>query len=726
MLHADGQVREALAQPPDASAILERLLAARRISLATARRRVEQTGAGRAAAAPCRAHAARIVERGVPRAGGATVTAVTLASLAPDERAVRLGKAPAQVRVVRYLEELGHPVLEGELLSACECGTSVVGALARKGLVNRFQQNRQTTLRRWELAPPPVPQQLTPHQKAAFDRMVTTVGAQEFRAFLLLGVTGSGKTEVYLRLAAAAVEGGLQSVIMVPEIGLTPALAGQLYARFGERAVVVHSSMAEGERFAAWERARRGRPMWFSAHAPRCGPPCLGSASWWSTKSRMARTSRERIRGTTRATWRSCSANSSAFPCCWRPPHRHWRPALAQQGKLEILELPERVAGGQLPTVELVNLCHEAPEPGEHGQRFLLRRARELLGERLTRGEQTILLVNRRGWAPVILCRECGFEATCPACSIPMTVHRKKGRLLCHYCGQASPIPTACPRCGGEVLDDVGAGTEKIESLIQRTFPQARVAVLDRDTARSPAQLVATLEGFAAGTTDVLVGTQMVSKGHHFPGVTLTIVVNADNLLGFPDFRGAERTFQMLTQVAGRAGRGEQPGEVLIQTYHPDHHAVRAAVNHDVMTFATEELSVPACLPLSTSGADGAGAFRVAVRACRGGRRPGGGRGPRARSDRAPGRGTGPRPTGEAEGQVAPPAPAARTDPGAAASGSRRHQRPVLAEVGASCHRRGSAFDGLGHRTPEQAEPCGACLESLTVQSPRWMVCLGP
>jgi primosomal protein N' (replication factor Y) len=214
----------------------------------------------------------------------------------------------------------------------------------------------------------------------------------------------------------------------------------------------------------------------------------------------------------------------------------------------------------------------------------------ELLQQTVARGEQAILLVNRRGWAPVLLCRDCGHQATCHNCSIPLTVHRRQSALMCHYCGFRREIPQACPRCGGEVLDHVGAGTEKIATRVRELLPGTVVDILDRDTARSPAQLLTTLERFSVGASQVLVGTQMVSKGHHFPAVTLTGVVNADNLLGFPDFRGAERTFHMLTQVAGRAGRGERPGTVVIQTYHPDHYALRAALTHDVKGFAEEEL----------------------------------------------------------------------------------------------------------------------------------------
>jgi primosomal protein N' (replication factor Y) len=572
--------------------LLERLLEARRITVA--RLRTEGWGQKELAemlpALESR-HALRVVERGAGRPPGATVSAVVLAELPPEERARRVGNASAQARVVAWLAELGRPILEGELLAACGCSPGVVTGLVRKGVLQRFRQVRHRDVRRWELAPPPPPTELTEHQTRALDSLVSALGRNEFRAFLLEGVTGSGKTEVYLRLVAAAVARGLQGIVLVPEIALTPALAGQLGRKFGERVAVLHSSMAEGERIAAWESARRGEvdvvagprsALW--APLPRLGVIVVDEEQDASYKQEeepryhardLALTLGQRCR--IPVVLASATASLEVL-------------SLAAQGRVEVLDLPERVAGGRLPEVEVVDLRVEPPESGEHGQRFLSTRLRELLEQTIARGEQAILLVNRRGWAPVLLCRECGHEATCRDCSIPLTVHRRQGALMCHYCGFRREIPEACPRCGGEVLHHVGAGTEKIASRVRELLPDTAVDILDRDTARSPAQLLATLERFSAGESRVLVGTQMVSKGHHFPAVTLTGVVNADNLLGFPDFRGAERTFHMLTQVAGRAGRGERPGTVVIQTYHPDHYALRAALTHDVKGFAEEEL----------------------------------------------------------------------------------------------------------------------------------------
>ena len=577
---------------PAARRLLERVLEARRISVARLRaegwskRELDEL-----LPALAEKHALKVVERGATGPGGSTVSAVVLCDVAPGERARLVGAAPAQARAAAWLVETGRPVLEGELLAACQCSSSVVDALVHKGIVRRFQQARQRKVRRWELTPGPVPETLTTHQQQAVETLSMALGGGEFRAFLLQGVTGSGKTEVYLRVAGAAVQQGMQALILVPEIALTPALAGQLSRTFGERVAVLHSSMSESERLAAWERARRGQvdviagprsALW--APLARLGVVVVDEEQ--DTSYKQEEEPRYHARDLALTIGQRLGIPvvlASATPSLEVL-------ALAAQGRVAVLDLPERVAGGRLPVVEVVDLKGEPPEPGEHGQRFLSRRLREALAETLARGEQTILLVNRRGWAPVLLCRDCGHQVACRDCSIPLTVHRRRAALVCHYCGFHRDIPQACPRCGGEVLDHVGAGTEKIASLVRQLHPGALIDILDRDTARSPAQLLATLERFAAGESTVLVGTQMVSKGHHFPAVTLTGVVNADNLLGFPDFRGAERTFQMLTQVAGRAGRGERPGLVVIQTYHPEHHAVRAALAHDLYGFVEEEL----------------------------------------------------------------------------------------------------------------------------------------
>jgi len=575
-----------------AKQLLERLIEARRITVT----RLHAEGWGRDELKEILGHlatvnAVRVVERGPDERVGLTVSAVALSEISPEERRLRIGNSPAQERVVAWLEALGRPALAGEVLASCHCSAGVISKLVERGVVRRFRQARHWAPRRWELAPPAPPSTLTVHQTEALRVVEGALEERVFRAFLLLGVTGSGKTEVYLRLAQRVVSSGLQALVLVPEIALTPALAGLLGARFGSRVAVLHSSMPEGERFASWQRARLGAvdvvagprsSLW--APLQRLGLIVVDEEQDSSYKQEEEPRYHARdlalVLGQRLGIPVLMASATPSLEVLW----------LAQRGRVKVMELPTRVAGGALPAVELVDLTKERPEPGEHGFCYLSSRVKELLGETVARREQAILLVNRRGWAPVLLCRECGHQESCRDCSIRLTVHRREKALVCHYCSYRRAIPERCSRCGGEVLEDVGAGTEKVASRVSELLPDARVAILDRDTARSPARLLATLERFAAGGTDVLVGTQMVSKGHHFPLVTLTAVVNADNLLGFPDFRGAEKTFQMLTQVAGRAGRGDRPGRVVIQTYHPGHHAIQAAAAHDPRAFAEVEL----------------------------------------------------------------------------------------------------------------------------------------
>jgi len=531
--------------------------------------------------------AVRVVRPRPVKEAGRVVTALALA-----EQGQQPALSEKQKVLVAALQARGGMALEAELLGELGLSRAVADALVKKGLVRRFPQVTKPSPRRWELPPSPPPEQLSAAQGRALEAVRQALGAGGFQAFLLLGVTGSGKTEVYLRACQEVVAGGGQALVLVPEIGLTPKLSGELAARFGSRIAVLHSALPPGERFVLWEKVRRGEvdvvagprsALWAPLNALRL----IVVDEEQDPSYKQEEDPRYHARDLALVLGRNLGIPvllASATPSL----ETYW---LCQRGKVKLLELPERVSGDRLPDVEVVDLAQAPPEPGEHGRRWFSPRLLELLHGTLERGEQAILLVNRRGWAPVLLCRDCGHQLTCRACAIPLTLHRRPHRLVCHYCGWTTSPPSVCPRCQGGLLEDVGAGTEKIAEKLKRRLPGARVDVLDKDTARTPAQLLAALERFARGETQVLVGTQMVSKGHHFPGVTLTAVINADNLLGFPDFRGAERTMQLLVQVAGRAGRGDRSGRVLIQTYHPDHHAVQAARTHNVVPFLEQELT---------------------------------------------------------------------------------------------------------------------------------------
>ncbi len=519
------------------------------------------------------------------------VAAVQLADAPLDRLLEECARAPRQLEVLRWLAEVGRPALAREVTAATGASASTLRAMAGRGVLHRFTQ-LPARRSRWSLRSEETRHELTDEQQVAVNAILDAIGTGGFRPLLLEGVTGSGKTEVYLRCLEAVLAAGRSGLVLVPEIGLTPATAGAVERRFGSRAAVMHSAQSDGERYRQWVAVRDGearvvvgpRSALF-APFPDLGLVVVDEEHDGAYKQQEA----PRYHARDLALVLAQRLGIPALLCSATPSAE--AAALVQRDKAERYRLTRRVAGGSLPEVELVDLRAEPPEPGEHGRTLFSRRLLEALGTTLDRGEQAILLIQRRGWAPILLCRECGHRVDCPSCSVSMVVHRRSGDLRCHYCSRRSAVPESCPSCSGALLDAVGAGTEKVAHHLGRLLPDVRVSILDRDTVRRRDGLESSLGAFASGRTQVLVGTQMVAKGHHFPNVTLTGVISADALLGLPDFRAGERTFQLLTQVAGRAGRGERPGRVVIQTYYPDHPAVRHAVGHDVTSFLAEELA---------------------------------------------------------------------------------------------------------------------------------------
>jgi len=520
------------------------------------------------------------------------VAAVRLPARPLEELLEACGRAPRQRQVLEHLASAPGPMLVNELCATLGCSPSVIRAMAAKGILERFTQ-APAGRPLWALRPASTEElTLTPEQTDAVETVVGALEKNDFAAFLLQGVTGSGKTEVYLRCLEAVIADGRTGIVLVPEIGLTPAAVGAIERRFGERVAVLHSAQSEGERWRQWKTVRDGRAdvvvgprSALFAPLPKLGLIVVDEEQ--DAAYKQGETPRYHARDLALVLAKDrgipvllCSATPSV--------EAH---ALVVRGMARRLVLSRRVAGGSLPEVELVDLRKEPPEPGEQGRTLFSSRLRQLMEETMARGEQVILLIQRRGWAPILLCRDCGHKVECPDCSIPLVLHRRQGGLRCHYCGHRRPLPERCPRCGGTLLDAVGAGTEKVAHHFARHFPGVPAGILDRDTVRRRNGLEEVLGAFSAGRLQVLVGTQMVAKGHHFPKVTLTGVISADALLGLPDFRAGERTFQLLTQVAGRSGRGERPGRVIIQTYYPDHPAVRHACDHDVESFNREELT---------------------------------------------------------------------------------------------------------------------------------------
>ncbi len=422
--------------------------------------------------------------------------------------------------------------------------------------------------------------------------VATAASTGGFAAFLLHGVTGSGKTEVYLRVIAEALDAGRTALVLVPEISLTPQLAARFRARFGDQVAILHSGLTEQARFGEWSRLRRGdAKIAVGARSAVFAP--LGKLGVIVVDEEHDGSFKQdegvRYHGRDVALVRAQRAGAvcvlgSATPSLETAAH-------AERGtyhKLVLTERPPDTAGvvRPMPTVEIIDLKKYIPD----GEGMLSAPLRTAIAETLAAGDQIILFLNRRGFATFVLCTACGHSFRCPNCSVSMTYHRHNDRLSCHYCARIERIPDQCPKC--QTVDKIerkGLGTEKVAEAIAKEFPGARVARLDRDVA-SGAKVEGVLSKVARREVDVLVGTQMVTKGHDFPGVTLVGVLCADTGLSLPDFRAAERTFQLLAQVAGRAGRGERPGRVLIQTYRPEAHAVTCAAAHDYAGFYASEL----------------------------------------------------------------------------------------------------------------------------------------
>ena len=436
------------------------------------------------------------------------------------------------------------------------------------------------------------PRTLTSEQAAAMEQLSALADAGDFRVALLHGVTGRGKTEIYLRLAERIRQAGRQVLMMVPEIALTPSMATLFRAAFGERVAIQHSALSDGERHDQWHRIRRGevdvvvgtRSAVF-APLTRVGLIVVDEEHDSSYKQEES----PRYNGRDVAIVRARSAGAlvvlgSATPSMESSFN-------AESGKYVRVALERRVLDRPLASVRLVQMRQEYADEGPDV--IVSRDLAAAVEDRLQRREQVIILLNRRGYATAVFCRQCGDTFECPNCSVSLTVHRARQgwKARCHYCNYSMDVPKSCRKCAAPYLEQAGFGTEKVEQHLRERFPAARVARIDRDSVRRKGALALLLSRFAAGEIDVLVGTQMIAKGHDFPGVTLVGVISADVGLGLADFRASERTFQLLTQVAGRAGRGERPGEAVVQTLYPDHYSIQLACRQDYGTFFTRELA---------------------------------------------------------------------------------------------------------------------------------------
>jgi primosomal protein N' (replication factor Y) len=533
-----------------------------------------------------------VLERG-PRVRAAHVRVATVRQGVSVEASCdeELKRAPRQAALLRELAASG-PLETSVLASRFKGAAALLRSLERRGLVS--VESRPAPLSSSvELGGTEATSlTLTEEQRIACREIGAAVSGRRNENFLLHGVTGSGKTEVYLRAVAESLRIGRQALVLVPEITLTHQILGRLRARFGDRLAVLHSGLRPSERLAQWERLRRGEtPIAVGARSALFAPIDELGVIVIDEEHDTAYKNGEGFRyhahslALRRARAASCPlVLGSATPAL---ETRH----AAERKQLQRISLPNRIGGRPLPSVELVDLARE---------RALLPRGRKLiLSSLLLRGMrdalsgngQCILFLNRRGFSTQIICFECHHVERCKHCDIALTYHASDDRLRCHYCDFQTPPPEICPSCGAHETALLGVGTERLEEEVRSHFPDARIARLDRDTAARRGTTEAILRGLHTGDVDVLVGTQMVAKGHDFPGVRLVGVVNADLGLHFPDFRAAERTFQLLTQVAGRAGRGGSPGRVIVQSFNPDHYAIRPVLDHDYERFYAEEIA---------------------------------------------------------------------------------------------------------------------------------------
>ena len=509
-------------------------------------------------------------------------------TLSTEERREWQRQRPAQYALYVYLHD--HPLRRAR---AAELHTSFpnlpakLGALVKAGLVAVDEEEIYRPVLP-DTAPEDRPVQLTDAQRGAVDAVVPSIGTA-FQTFLLWGVTGSGKTEIYLRCIAACLDAGSTALVLVPEISLTHQVVERVRARFGDRVAVLHSGLSDGERWDEWRKIARGEvPIVVGARSavfaplPRLGLVIVDEEHDSAYKQEDGVRYNGRDVAVMRAKLCGCPALLGSATPAMESFHN------AATGRYALLELAERVAARPLPTVDIVDLRRGAAT----GRALLVSPplAAALKANHAARG-QSLIFLNRRGFANFLQCLQCGDPLECPNCSVTLTLHRRWQALRCHHCDYTIPVPTACPECGGLSLSAWGAGTEQVEAALQRLVPGARVGRMDRDTTSRKGSLREIFAKWAARELDILVGTQMITKGHDVHGVTLVGVLLADQSLNFPDFRAAERTFQLLTQVAGRAGRGARPGRVIIQTLQPDHFSLQCAQHHDFRRFAEHELA---------------------------------------------------------------------------------------------------------------------------------------
>ncbi len=499
------------------------------------------------------------------------------------------GKLNASQRMLIETLTAAGGRLRVEALNSLEVPRTTVKTLARRGLVAIIEEPAGFPASRTHPRPPRVEFDFNSAQQTALMLLRAAVDARKFSGTLLHGVTGSGKTAVYLAGMRSVLDTGRSAILLVPEIGLTPAVAADLHQIFGDEVAILHSALSDRERAEQWHRIKRGEARMVvgtrsAVFAPVSDLALIIVDEEHDSSYKQEETPRYHARDV--AVMRAKMANAVVVLGSATPSLESY--FNAKKNKYALVELPDRVEQRPLPEVEVVDMRQEFQETGH--EQVISRKLAAEMKERFERKEQVMVLLNRRGYSPVVLCRTCGKKLECANCAIALTHHKREHKMVCHYCGYTAPVPKTCVHCGSEYVYFLGTGSEKLEELLHGMFPKARIARLDRDTVRGPEDFERTLNALNEGQLDLVVGTQMIAKGHDIHGVTLVGVVGADVALGLPDFRAAERTFQLLTQVAGRAGRGQAPGKVILQTYFQDHYAVQFAARHDFAGFYEKEL----------------------------------------------------------------------------------------------------------------------------------------
>lgn len=514
------------------------------------------------------------------------------------ERDDLFGRAHRQREAWAALEDAGGRLALQHMLDVGGFSRSVVAGLEAKGLVEVADEEVVRDPFADRVPPVPIDHPLTDDQRRALEVIGEEAAADPPRPILLHGITGSGKTRVYIEVLKSVLAQGRGAIVLVPEISLTPQAVTRFRGWFGDQVAVLHSALSDGERHDAWRQLRRGeRTIAVGARSALFAPVAdLGAIIVDEEHDGSYKQSEApRYHARDLAVVRARRAGALCILGSATPSLESW--ANAEQAKYRRVSLPARVAGRPLPPVHLLDLREERKRARKGGGAIseaglvLTDRLLEAVRTRIDRREQSILLLNRRGYASFVQCRECGDVGECPNCSISLTFHRRTRRIVCHHCRHEEPAPTRCARCGSSDLSFRGLGTEQVERVVVESFPGARVARMDVDTTSGKWAHHEILGRVERGEVDILLGTQMIAKGLDFPRVTLVGVINADVGIHLPDFRASERTFQLLSQVAGRAGRGALGGEVLIQTSLPEHHVLRAALKHDYTGFAGRELS---------------------------------------------------------------------------------------------------------------------------------------